>query len=378
MPSFESRSKEDKAKFPDDSDWQRLSDDFHLNFVIYRDNKGNGIADRSAAGRPNAPEYNVFKEKNGKYYPILINAGPVVRPAILDGADPRAFGEFDRNPVGGAIQGVKFDIPKVEIIGLNESIGTSLHKTFVKPVVNAASTVNEFRRGILTLKPPQSGKEAVAEEKRKIDNEKAAATRRASATKLLKEASEAAVRRKSTPAVEAAEDAVAASAWSQSVEENSPNIQQQDPEEARYLSQHIANLAKIKLDKEEEFMGQLPTKIEAEVAAASETENQKYKEAKEVRMRSQLPVQVPPVEVPPEASNPFNQFLPGADAAKEVRMRSQLPVQVPPVEVPPEASNPFNQFLPGADAAKEVRGGRRKTTTNWRRSKPVRYTRRKF
>jgi hypothetical protein len=137
MPSFESRSKDDKDAFPADDDWQRLSDDFHLNFVIYRDNKGKGIADSSTAKRPNAPVYNVFKAKNGRYYPIRMNAGVVAAPGIPPGVGGPAFPVFNRGILGGAIDGVTFPVATFEP---EEETGEFLKRTVGQPVRQGLST----------------------------------------------------------------------------------------------------------------------------------------------------------------------------------------------------------------------------------------------
>jgi hypothetical protein len=131
MPSFESRTDDEKKGFPDDSDWQRLSDDFNLNFVIYKDNKGTGVVDRSAAARPNAPVYNVFKAKNGKYYPIRMNAGPVAAPGLPAGVGGPNFTQFNRGILGGAIDGPVFPVTTFEP---EETTGEFLGRTVAQPV----------------------------------------------------------------------------------------------------------------------------------------------------------------------------------------------------------------------------------------------------
>ena len=131
MPSFESRTDDEKKGFPDDSDWQRLSDDFNLNFVIYKDNKGTGVVDRSAAARPNAPVYNVFKAKNGKYYPIRMNAGPVAAPGLPAGVVGPNFTQFNRGILGGAIDGPVFPVTTFEP---EETTGEFLGRTVAQPV----------------------------------------------------------------------------------------------------------------------------------------------------------------------------------------------------------------------------------------------------
>jgi hypothetical protein len=145
MPSFESRTKDDKESFPYDADWQRLSDDFHLNFVIYRDNRGTGIVDRSAAGRPNAPVYNVFKAKNGRYYPIRMNAGRLAAPGLPAGVGGPRFAQFNRGIMGGAIDGLEFP---VAIFEPEEKTGEFLNRTVGQPVrqgLSAAATkASEF------------------------------------------------------------------------------------------------------------------------------------------------------------------------------------------------------------------------------------------
>jgi hypothetical protein len=136
MPSFDSRSKDDKESFPSDADWGRLSDDFHLNFVIYKDNKGTGVTDRSHATRPNAPVYNVFKAKNDRYYPIKMNAGPVAAPGQPPGVNGPQFAQFNRGILGGAIDGVSFPVATFEP---EEKTGEFLQRTVGKPIGTAAS-----------------------------------------------------------------------------------------------------------------------------------------------------------------------------------------------------------------------------------------------
>jgi hypothetical protein len=138
MPSFESRTKDDKEAFPSDDDWQKLSDDFHLNFVIYRDNRGTGIADMSAAQRPNAPVYNVFKAKNGRYYPIRMNAGPLAAPANPPGVVGPQFPLFNRGILGGAIDGITFPVATFEP---EEKTGDFLKRTVSQPIKRGLSTV---------------------------------------------------------------------------------------------------------------------------------------------------------------------------------------------------------------------------------------------
>ncbi|NDB85974.1 MAG: hypothetical protein EB127_25230, partial [Alphaproteobacteria bacterium] len=81
MPSFESRSKKD---FPDDSDWLKVSTDFNLNFVIFKEGAISGEADYSAAHRTGAPVFHVFKSISGRYYPILIQEREPAIPGILE------------------------------------------------------------------------------------------------------------------------------------------------------------------------------------------------------------------------------------------------------------------------------------------------------
>jgi hypothetical protein len=163
MPSFESRTDDEKKGFPDDSDWQRLSDDFNLNFVIYKDNKGTGIVDRSAAARPNAPVYNVFKAKNGKYYPIRMNAGPVAAPGLPAGVGGPNFTQFNRGILGGAIDGPVFPVTTFEP---EETTGEFLGRTVAQPVRQgltvAATKVGESAKQGLSVAASALGKAVIA------------------------------------------------------------------------------------------------------------------------------------------------------------------------------------------------------------------------
>jgi len=115
MPSFDVRTEADKTSFPSDADWVRLSNDFNLNFVIYSDENGIGRTDMRAANRPNTSAYHIFKEKNGRYFPIRMNPGPVVAPGLPAGRPGSQFTTFNRGILGGAIDGVRITVPKDEV-----------------------------------------------------------------------------------------------------------------------------------------------------------------------------------------------------------------------------------------------------------------------
>uniref|UniRef100_A0A6C0B1Q5 Protein kinase domain-containing protein n=1 Tax=viral metagenome TaxID=1070528 RepID=A0A6C0B1Q5_9ZZZZ len=108
MPSFESR---DRKSFPTDSDWLKLSTDFHVNFILFKEGETKGVVDNSAAARVGAPVYNVFKSINGRYYPILMQADAPGIPAAPPGANPAAVGMVNRGIFGGAVDGMIFPVP---------------------------------------------------------------------------------------------------------------------------------------------------------------------------------------------------------------------------------------------------------------------------
>ena len=106
MPSFETRKRE---TFPEDSDWLRVSTDFNLNFIIFKEGAVRGEFDYSAAHRTDALVFHVFKSISGRYYPILIQEHEPAIPGILDGRSA-ADTDIDRGIFGGAIDGVEFPV----------------------------------------------------------------------------------------------------------------------------------------------------------------------------------------------------------------------------------------------------------------------------
>lgn len=108
MPSFESR---DRKSFPTDSDWLKLSTDYHVNFILFKEGETRGTVDVSAATRVGAPVYNVFKSINGRYYPILMQADAPAIPAAPRGANPAAVEMVNRGIFGGAVDGIVFPVP---------------------------------------------------------------------------------------------------------------------------------------------------------------------------------------------------------------------------------------------------------------------------
>jgi hypothetical protein len=108
MPSFESR---DRKSFPTDNDWLKLSTDYHVNFILFKEGETRGTVDISAASRVGAPVYNVFKSINGRYYPILMQAAAPAIPAAPRGANPAEVGMINRGIFGGAVDGILFPVP---------------------------------------------------------------------------------------------------------------------------------------------------------------------------------------------------------------------------------------------------------------------------
>jgi len=141
MPSFES----DSEKFvPTDADWLKLSTDYNVNIVLYKEAAPVGKIDTSAARRIAATTYGVFKSINGRYYPILVQAAAAVVPAIPRGAIPADVGMIQRGIFGGAVDGIYFPVPeepapvestslKKAVIEPAKTIARVAYKTIIRP-----------------------------------------------------------------------------------------------------------------------------------------------------------------------------------------------------------------------------------------------------
>uniref|UniRef100_A0A6C0F717 Protein kinase domain-containing protein n=1 Tax=viral metagenome TaxID=1070528 RepID=A0A6C0F717_9ZZZZ len=143
MPSFESR---DRKSFPTDSDWLKLSTDYHVNFILFKEGETRGTVDISAASRVGAPVYNVFKSINGRYYPILMQADAPAIPAAPRGANPALVGMINRGIFGGAVDGIVFPVPDEpapvestaafvgrKLAAAPDAIARGTYKLFVRP-----------------------------------------------------------------------------------------------------------------------------------------------------------------------------------------------------------------------------------------------------
>ena len=125
MPSFDVRTQAEKDAFPSDEDWRRLSTDFNLNFTIYYDNNGVGATNFIANTRLGVSPFSVFKEKNGRYFPIRFEAGAVGAPTIPRGAPGGPVTTFNRGILGGAIDGIQIPILSESGADLKEAIAAS-------------------------------------------------------------------------------------------------------------------------------------------------------------------------------------------------------------------------------------------------------------
>lgn len=147
MPSFESR---DKKSFPDDADWLKLSTDYHINFVVYKEGATRGTVDISAAVRIGAPVYHVFKSINNRYYPIQIQAAAPAIPGAPRGANPAAVGMINRGIFGGAIEGIVFPVPDEpapvestaslvsrKVASVSSTVARVAYKTIIRPFMSS-------------------------------------------------------------------------------------------------------------------------------------------------------------------------------------------------------------------------------------------------
>jgi hypothetical protein len=440
MPSFQDRDTDEKKNFPSDSDWQKLSDDFHLNFVIYSDNRGVGVADRSMATRPNAPVYNVFKAKNGRYYPIRMNAGSVIAPYNPPGAAGPTFVRANRDIpsfLGGAIDGVEFPVTKLEE---QETTKDFLHRTVVKPVVKGANAVGSAVDFAGNLIPPivlgsiyttvgvgktlkyvlATGakyvgqplykfvngvwKKLTEEEVKDFTTPDKGAEEKAERDKAAAEARGAQQREKFVPVVipEPTAEEVATLKAKLIEISNKPNGFTDDQTTTIFkllkFNLRMDNVGKDEFIRIIQKSGIDPAKVVRTLVRNLHPNNCQNERICSLIFNRVMAMygfkndggninlgdiyrQVfapPPVE--PGAGTGLGQpppVEPGAGTGlgqPPAAAAAPPPVEPPPVEpapapAPAPGANPFQQFL--------QQGGRRKTS-NWRRSKPVRYTRRKF
>lgn len=113
-PAFRADRPKD-SNFPDDSDWNRISQAYDINIVIYHEVKnGAPWADiRSATGRHASTVYHVFKAVDGMYYPVRMQelAGVVNTAPLNLGRNAPAIRTINRRALevsGGAITGPEF------------------------------------------------------------------------------------------------------------------------------------------------------------------------------------------------------------------------------------------------------------------------------
>ncbi|NDB86206.1 MAG: hypothetical protein EB127_26445, partial [Alphaproteobacteria bacterium] len=125
MPSFDVRTQAEKDAFPNDEDWRRLSTDFNLNFTIYYDNNGIGAVNFIANTRLGVSPFSIFKEKNGRYFPIRFEPGPVGAPTMPRGQPGAQVTTFNRGILGGAIDGIRMPILSESGADLKEAIAAS-------------------------------------------------------------------------------------------------------------------------------------------------------------------------------------------------------------------------------------------------------------
>jgi hypothetical protein len=418
MPSFQDRTADEKKDFPSDSDWQKLSDDFHLNFLIYRDNRGNGIVDRSMATRPNAPVYNVFKAKNGRYYPIRMNAGRVFAPINPGGIAGPTFIRANRGILGGAIDGVEFPVTKIEE---QETTKDFFHRTVVKPAVIGANAVGSAVDFAGNLIPPiilgsiyttvgigktlkyvlATGakyvgqplykfvngvwKKLTEEEVKDFTKPDDAAEEKAAREKAAAEARGAQQRKDFVPVVipEPTPQEVARLKAKLIEISNQPNGFTDDQTTTIFkllkFNLRMDNVGKDEFKRIIQQSGIDPDNINRRLPLnlhSDRCENQRLCSLIYNRVMAMYGFKNDGGNI--ELQDIYSQVFavpPAADAAEAQPAPVQPAAEAQPAPVQPapepEAEPAPNPVLPEG-------GGRRKTTTNWRRSKPVRYTRRKF
>jgi hypothetical protein len=405
MPSFESRTDDEKKGFPDDSDWQRLSDDFNLNFVIYKDNKGTGVVDRSAAARPNAPVYNVFKAKNGKYYPIRMNAGPVAAPGLPAGVGGPNFTQFNRGILGGAIDGPVFPVTTFEP---EETTGEFLGRTVAQPVRQGLSVAaSALGKAVIATGQAASNAamtvEGAARDLGTLVSELATSAGTVAATKAAK-AAEVSVRLYSELSTIAGDKARQASEAVGAVGRTVGNVVSAN---ARIAAEKSVKLAQVAAEKAGEAAANARRAAETLASAVMDLPGdvstavaQKAREAAESAAESAAAAARTASELTERVKQLGSELykVTGLKTAvgyvADKFKREEVPEQVeegerlgqlqdtkiqhPDDRLPPLAPGQTAQEANSAAIRGMFPTGGRRKTSSWRRSKPSRYTRRKF
>ena len=121
----------------DDKDfWKKIADEFDMNFTFYKLVDGRGVADQSLDTRPGVNMYNIYETSDGFYYPIAMTNEPFDRAQPVATGNPALGLRLRQQPFGGAIDGVKMEVePSVEKEKADKSAAAAAtREAYLKPV----------------------------------------------------------------------------------------------------------------------------------------------------------------------------------------------------------------------------------------------------